>query len=225
MHNVFQNNAFRFGMTFILTLQYSLLRTTEWSAFVKPLPIIFWFIVVGLSAQRPAAKWVMPSLLSAAIGDVLLDLGPEWLMIATVPFLGSTLILAFAFHLRGEVASGKTAIKELLLFLPILALATAFHLFMAPRMANSATIGAVLLLISSLLIWRALSSVVFSKASDDTFWVRLIGCLGASGIVANYILYSVNIGLHPVPRDLVIQLYYWGTAFAAWSFLKPTLKA
>ena len=157
------------------------------------------------------------------MGDVLLDLGPDWLMVATVPFLGSTLVLAWAFHIGGRAACVKIHwSKEALLLLPILGLAVAFHHFMAPLMGEAAKIGAVLMGLSTLLIWRALAAVVFVASSETPRLYRVIGFVGACGIVANYVLYAVNIGLHPVPRDLVIQLYYWGTAFAAWSFLIPS---
>ncbi|GGX59723.1 hypothetical protein GCM10011309_06890 [Litorimonas cladophorae] len=225
MRSLFRNNIFRFGMTLFLTGLYSLLRNTEWSSVVKPLPIIFWALVVMFSAKRPAAEWVVANLFAAALGDVLLDLGPDWLLIATLPFLGSTLLLALAFHLRGhalDVNLGRG--EDLLLLLPIIALAVGFHLFMAPRLADAATVGAALLLISSLLLWRALSLVISRGNAVDPTPVRFIGFLGACGIVTNYILYSINIGLHPVPRDLVIHVYFWGQAFAAWSFLKPAWK-
>jgi hypothetical protein len=224
MQNPFEKNIFRFGMTLLLTGLYSLLRTTEWSTVVKPLPILFWALVVLLSAKRPAAKWVIASLLAAALGDILLDLGPEWLLIATIPFLGSTLLLSLAFHLRGKAANVSLGLsKDVLLLLPFLALAVGFHLFMAPRLAEAANVGAILFLLSTLLLWRAVSLVV-RKNTADPLLVRFIGFLGACGIVANYILYTINIGLHPVPRDLVIQAYFWGQAFAAWSFLRPAWK-
>ena len=218
-----QNNYFRFGTTLILAALYSLLRETHISTFVKPLPILFWFIVVLASPKRVGGWWVLLSLFCAGIGDVLLDLGPDWLGVATVPFLGSTLVLAWAFHIGGRSARVKIHwSKELLLLSPILGWAIAFHLFMAPLMGEAARIGAVLMGLSTLLIWRALAAVVFAPPFERPRLYRVIGFLGACGIVANYVLYAVNIGLHPVPRDLVIQLYYWGTAFAAWSFLLPS---
>jgi len=212
-----QNNYIRFGVTLTLTLQYSLLRTTEFSTFVKPLPIIFWLLVVLVSPKRVGGRWLALSLFCAAIGDVLLDLGPDWLIPATIPFLASTLILAFAFHLRG----GKTkTLKAFLVLIPIALLAFGFHRFMAPLMGEAAKIGAVLMVLSTLLIWQPLTVLIFKRNTDDLNIYRLMGFVGACGIVANYVLYSVNIGFKPVPRDLVIQLYYWGQAFAAWSFLK-----
>ena len=218
-----QNNYFRFGITLILTLQYSLLRTTELSTFVKPLPIIFWLVIVLFSPKRPEGRWVVVSLFCAAIGDILLDLGAGWLIPATIPFLGSTLILAFAFYMRGRSAIGKTQrLKSFLLLLPIALLAIGFHTLMAPLMGEAAKIGAVLMLLSALLIWQSLTVLIFKRDSDDLRVHRLLGFIGTCGIVANYVLYSINIGLNPVPRNLVIQLYYWGTAFTAWSFLLPS---
>lgn len=216
------NNYFRFGVTLILAGFYSLLRETGFSTFVKPLPIIFWFIIVLDSPKRAGGWWVLLSLFCAGLGDVLLDLGPEWLRVATVPFLASTLVLAWAFHVKGRSGgAGSHWGKEVILLLPILALASAFHRFMAPLMGEAAKIGAVLMGLSVLLIWRALAVLVFGPTSERSRFYHLVGFLGACGIVANYVLYAVNIGLRPVPRDLVIQLYYWGTAFAAWSFLLP----
>lgn len=199
-------------------MQYSLLRTTELSTFVKPLPIIFWFFIVLVSPKRPEGWWIALSLFLAAIGDILLDLGPNWLILATLPFLGSTLILALAFHLRLKTTSG---VKGFLLLIPIALIALMFHQFMAPFIGEAAKIGAVLMALSTLLIWKSLSVLIFKSGKDDMFLYRLMGFIGACGIVANYVLYSINIGLTAIPRDLVIQLYYWGQAFVAWSFLKP----
>lgn len=221
--SAFRNDYFRFGATLIFAVLYSALRTTEYSTVVKPLPVLLWAIVVLLSPKRPEANLVFVSLSMALIGDVLLDLGDRWLIIATVPFLGSTLLLAFAFHLRTrKVVARDRRLVDLLILVPIVVAAVLFYRFTAPFLDPAAQrIGAVLLLISVILIWRSLSlSLLAPKDSTWTFrhWV---GLLGASGIVANYLLYSINLGIHPVPRDLVIQVYYWGQAFAAWSFLLP----
>lgn len=201
----------------VLALQYSLLRSTEFSTFVKPLPIIFWAFVMFVSSKRKGGNWVLLSLCLAAIGDIMLDLGPGWLIPATIPFLGSTLFLALAFHVRGSKGLG---LKSLLLLLPIALAAFAFHTLMAPLIGEAAKIGAVLMILSTLLIWKSLSVLIFKRDSEDLRIYRAMGFLGACGVVANYVLYSINIGLNPIPRDLVIQLYYWGQAFAAWSFLK-----
>ncbi|MGB0906747.1 MAG: lysoplasmalogenase family protein [Maricaulaceae bacterium] len=212
-----QNNYVRFGVTAMLAALYSALRSTEYSAFVKPLPIMFWCLVVIASPKRVEGRWVLASLCAAFVGDILLDLGEGWLIIATVPFLGSTLLLALAFHLRSRGASIH-AVKDISLLLPILLGAILFYHLTAPHMELAARrIGAVLLGLSVLLLWRSLAVAMFS---DDPRLRRLAGVIGACGIVANYLLYSVNLGIRPVPRDLVIQVYYWGQAFAAWSFLK-----
>ena len=217
---IWRNNFFRFGMTFLLCLQYSLLRETEYSTIVKPLPVIFWFLVVLFSNKRPEGKWVLFSFFCAFIGDVLLDLGAEWLKIATVPFLGSTALLAVAFHFRvrndgQEIAYGK----DFLLLIPIAMSAILLHLRLAPHLGDAATIGAVLLTLAVLLLWRSLAVLLFKNKTVDTTSRRMMGLLGACGIVVNYVLYSINLSVQPIPRDLVIQVYYWGQAFVAWSFL------
>ena len=217
---MWKNNVFRFGITFLLCLQYSLLRETNYSTIVKPLPVIFWFFIVLFSEKRPEAKWVLFSLFSAFIGDILLDLGEDWLKIATIPFLGSTALLALAFHfrLRNNITKPVHG-KDFLLLLPI---ATAFillHLTLAPHLEDAAKIGAVLFTLAVLLLWRSLAVLLFKNNAEDTNFRRWMGVIGALGIVANYVLYSVNLSVQPIPRDLVIQVYYWGQAFAAWSFL------
>ena len=161
----------------------------------------------------------MASLIAALAGDVMLDLGPDWLIPATVPFLGSTLLLAFAFHLRLGGGFGRQAGKELALLAPVAAAALALFAAMAPGLADAAPVGAVLLALSVLLLWRALAALLFNTAPEDARWRRRAGLAGACGIVANYVLYAVDLSVRPVPRDLVIQVYYWGQAFAAWSFL------
>ena len=219
---LWKNNAFRFGITFLLCLQYSLLRETTYSTIVKPLPVIFWLLIVLFSDRRPEWKWVIGSLLAAFIGDILLDLGPDWLKIATIPFLGSTALLALAFHFRVTNTTDKPAlVKEILLLLPIAGFFFACYQYIASYSDKAATVGAILFTLSGLLLWRATAVLLFKKDSEDANFRRKMGVLGACGIVANYMLYSIDLSIQPMPRDLVIQVYYWGQAFAAWSFLAP----
>lgn len=218
---LWKNNIFRFGITFLLCLQYSLLRETSYSTIVKPLPVIFWFFIVFFSNKQPAGKWVLFSLFTAFIGDILLDLGPNWLKIATIPFLGSTALLALAFHFRGRKGLQKpTFFKEVLLLFPIAVLFFGLYQYIASYSADAATVGAVLFTLSVFLLWRSLAVVLLKKDKEDVTFRRIIGLIGACGIIANYVLYAINLSIQPIPRDLVIQVYYWGQAFAAWSFLK-----
>ena len=218
---LWKNNVFRFGITFLLCLQYSLLRETSYSTIVKPLPVIFWFFIVLFSDKQAAGKWVLFSLFAAFIGDILLDLGPNWLKIATIPFLGSTALLALAFHFRGrDELQSSTFFKEIALLLPIAFLFFGLYQYIASYSADAATVGAVLFTLSVLLLWRSLSVLLFKKDTTDVTFRRIIGVIGACGIIANYVLYAINLSIQPIPRDLVIQVYYWGQAFAAWSFLK-----
>jgi len=218
---IWRNNVFRFGITFLLCLQYSLLRETNYSTIVKPLPVIFWFFIVLFSERRTESNWVLISLFAAFVGDVLLDLGDNWLMIATVPFLGSTALLALGFHFRMyKDYNPPTYDKDLLVLVPIAVSAILLHLQLSPYLGDARNIGAVLLTLAVLLLWRASAVLLFKNNSSDPTFRRWVGLIGASGIVANYVLYSINISVQPVPRDLVIQVYYWGQAFVAWSFLK-----
>lgn len=217
---LWKNNAFRFGITFLLCLQYSLLRETAYSTIVKPLPVIFWLLIVLFSDKRPEGKWVIASLAAAFIGDILLDLGPNWLKIATIPFLGSTALLAAAFHFRVKNSPTKPSLlKEILLLLPIAIFFFACYQYIAAYSAEAATVGAILFTLSCLLLWRSTAALLFKKDQEDARFRRMMGVLGACGIVANYILYAIDLSIQPMPRDLVIQVYYWGQAFAAWSFL------
>jgi len=218
---IWKNNAFRFGITFLLCLQYSLLRETSYSTIVKPLPVIFWFFIVLFSAKRSEGKWVLFSLFSAFLGDILLDLGADWLKIATVPFLGSTALLALAFHFRLRNDATQPAYgKDFLLLIPIATSFILIHLTLAPHLRDAAKIGAVLFTLAVLLLWRSLAVLIFKSDKEDANFRRWMGLIGALGIVTNYVLYSINLSGQPIPRDLVIQVYYWGQAFAAWSFLK-----
>lgn len=215
------NNVFRFGITFLLCLQYSLLRETSYSTIVKPLPVIFWLFIVFFSEKRREGKWVILSLLAAFIGDILLDLGPNWLKVATIPFLGSTALLALAFHFRGRRSEEKpTFLKEVFLLLPIAALFFGLYQYIAAYSDKAATIGAVLFTLATFLLWRSMAVLLFKKDQEDANIRRVMGVIGACGIIANYVLYAIDLSIQPIPRDLVIQVYYWGQAFAAWSFLK-----
>lgn len=219
--NIFQNNLFRFGITFLLCLQYSLLRETSYSTFTKPLPIIFWLVIALSSKKQKEGRWLVISLTFAFLGDILLDLGEAWLKIGALPFLGSTAFLALGFHRRlqnsnqSNATFRKKALVFLLLFLPFLLL----FLVLIQYSSETAFIGAVLYTLSVFLLFTSLSNLLFNLAEKVNPTKVFLGFVGACGIVANYVLYSIDLHLHPIPRDLVIQVYYWGTAFAAWSFL------
>lgn len=217
---IWQQAWFRWGGTLLLCLQYSLLRETEWSTWVKPLPVIFWWLIVWFSPKRPAACWLQCSLFAAFLGDIMLDLGPGWLLVATVPFLGSTALLAFALDRRMRFNPGALSWRtELLILIPLVVLATVFHTSLSQQLAHAAGMGAVLMGLSVLLIWRALAAALACESAeyDPRRWLAVFGCCG---IVANYVLYSVDLAGYAVPRDLVIQVYYWGQALVAWSFLQ-----
>lgn len=216
-----KNNVFRFGITFLLCLQYSLLRETGYSTIVKPLPVVFCLLIVFFSEKRPEGKWIILSLSAAFIGDILLDLGPNWLIIATIPFLGSTALLALAFHFRVSTDTVKRSIlKEVGLSIPIVILFLGLYRYLLAYSNNAATVGAVLFTLSALLLWRSVAVLLFKNNEVDADFRRVMGVIGACGIIANYVLYAIDLSVHPIPRDLVIQVYYWGQAFAAWSFLR-----
>lgn len=218
---MFKNNYFRFGITFLLCLQYSLLRETAYSTITKPLPIIFWLIVALFSERTKGGGWVLLSLSCAFIGDILLDLGEQWLKIGAIPFVASTALLAVAFQnrLRNRQQSASDLKRGLLFFL----IAVPFILLywvLVSYSTEAATTGAILFIISALLLWTALSNLLFNEAEKARYIRPLLGFIGACGIVANYVLYSIDLHIMPIPRDVVIQVYYWGTVFVTWSFLE-----
>jgi hypothetical protein len=219
---LFRNDYFRFGSTLVLAVLYSGLRETEVSTLVKPLPVIFWCFIVWFSPKRREGYRVLASLCTAFIGDILLDLGEDWLIVATVPFLGSTLILATAFHLRSRSGLRNFHVSKEISLLVIWAIAAiVFYGLTAIRLEMSERLnGAVLLAISVLLLWRSSAVALLSTDPLDHRFRRWIGFAGAFGIVANYLLWAIDLGGTDIPRDLVIQVYYWGQASAAWSFLQ-----
>ena len=84
---------------------------------------------------------------------------------------------------------------------------------------EAVTIGGVLFALSVFLLSTSLSNLLFNESEKSYHYKPLIGFLGACGIVANYVLYSIDLYLAPIPRDIVIQVYYWGTALVTWSYL------
>lgn len=218
--DMLRQDYFRFGITVALTALFSLLRTTEYSTVVKPLPVIWWLLIALGSPRRPGGAWVLLSLSAAILGDILLDLGEDWLRVGTLPFLGSTLILAIAFHLSAHPQDFLRRWQaEAWLLAPVGGAAWLLFRYLSPHLGESRLAGGVLLTLSVLLLWRAGSAYALTKPSLGERLQRRLGLLGASGIVANYVLYAVDLSVQPIPRDLVIQVYYWGQAFATWSFL------
>jgi len=221
MEKIINNNYFRFGITFLLCLQYSLLRETSYSTLTKPLPIIFWLLIALFSEKNKAGGWIIISLGFAFLGDVLLDLGDQWLKIGALPFLLSTAFLAVAFHFRLQMSnSNGSYLKRGFLFLLIALPFIFIYRALVQHSTEAATIGAVLFTISVFLLWTSLSNLLCNKIEKITFNRPLLGFFGACGIVANYVLYSIDLYVTPIPRDLVIQVYYWGTALVTWSFLE-----
>jgi len=221
MTRLIENNYFRFGITFLLCLQYSLLRETSYSTITKPLPIIFWLLIMLFSERKKTGSWIIISLCFAFLGDILLDLGDQWLKIGSLPFLVSTALLAVAFHLRLRNSNSNSShLKKGVLFLLVALPFILLYRVLVQRSTEAATIGAVLFTISVFLLWTSLSNLIFNKKEKTTLIRPWLGFVGVCGIVANYVLYSIDLYLMPIPRDLVIQVYYWGTAFIVWSFLK-----
>jgi len=220
MKKIFSNNYFRFGITFLLCLQYSLVRDTSYSTITKPLPVIFWLLITLFSEKNKAGVWIIISLSFAFLGDILLDLGDQWLKIGALPFLVSTAFLAVAFHFRLRHSNSNSSyIQKGFLFVLVALPFVLLYWILVQQSREAATIGAVLFTISVFLLWTALSNLLFNKTEKSNYIRPLFGVLGACGIVANYVLYSIDLHLAPIPRDVVIQVYYWGTAFVTWSFL------
>jgi len=218
---LFENNYFRFGITFLLCVQYSLLRETSYSTITKPLPIIFWLLIALFSKRNKAGSWILLSLCFAFLGDILLDLGDEWLKFGSLPFLVSTALLAVAFHIRLRNSKDHpTYFKSALLLVVVAFPFILLYRALVQRSTEAATIGAILFTISVFLLWTSCRNLLFNTTERTTFIRPVLGFLGACGIVANYVLYSIDLYIIPIPRDLVIQVYYWGTAFAIWSFLE-----
>ncbi len=218
-----RNNVVRFTLTIILSLAYSVLRETEYSTLVKPLPIIFWLIVILNSDRIRSSRWVIASLSLALIGDILLDLGDQWLQVGSIPFLISTALLGWAFHRRLIHSTSKTTLKKKFVVLTLTGISfIVLYLFLISYSTEAALIGGVLFSISALLITASLNNFLFNSREKEVYLIPLLGLVGACGIVLNYVFYSIDLYVMSIPRDVVIQVYYWGTALATWSFLDRT---
>jgi len=218
----FRNPLVFVVVTIFLTAQYSLLRDGGLSTLVKPLPILFFAAVLAFSLKRKGGKFVLLSLLAASLGDVLLDLGDAWLRAGAVVFIGSTLLLADAFNLRQKSLERRVPRAIDALIVAILFMSAAFFVAqMSAALPDTLIVGSVLMALSALLISLAATTALRDGASGDPMSSRLIAFFGACGIVSNFILYTLGLAGFTFPRDLVIQLYYWGQAAVTWSFLLP----
>ena len=220
MKQLIQNNWFRFSITFLFCLLYSLLRETSYSTFVKPLPILFWLLIVINSSRIGSANWLIYALITAAMGDILLDLGTQWLKIGAIPFLVSTAFLAYAFYTRLKRSEPAVSLlkKMSVIFLAFIPFAV-LYVYIRGYSDEAATTGLVLFTLSAFLIANALANLIFNRSEHSNIIKPILGFAGACSIVANFVLYSVDLYVTPIPRDLVIQVYYWGTAFVTWSFI------
>lgn len=221
MKKYLQHNPTRFAITFLLCLLYSLFREEAVSTILKPLPVIFWLLVAIFSKRQAAGKWVIVSLSFAFLGDILLDLGDKWLKIGAIPFLSSTAFLAWAFHVRLKQANNtSTALRKSLIFLLIAMPFVLLFITLIRYSTDAARVGGALFILSVFLLSTSLSNLLYNESEKNSRIKSLAGFLGACGIVANYVLYSIDLYMTPIPRDLVIQVYYWGTALVTWSYLE-----
>ena len=224
MNILLSNNRWRFVITLVLTICFSICRETDYSTLLKPLPILYWLIIAINCNKIKGGGWVIVSLSFAILGDILLDLGDRWLQLGSLPFLISTVILAFAFRQRLNNHDRLAAKRTILtVYAAVFSCFILLYLWISSYTQEAAIIGAVLYLISALLICTALNTTL-AETSQSTYSSKaIIGFIGSCGIVANYVLYSIDLYVFPIPRDIVIQVYYWGTALVVWSFLKSDI--
>ena len=119
---LFTNNYLRFYTFGLLTILYSLFRESSSSTFLKPLPIVFCLFILLNTQRINAAKWLVYSLSCAIIGDILLDLGEDWIQIGALPFLASTAFMAVAFKKRLSATLHRASLLNQSLILILVAL-------------------------------------------------------------------------------------------------------
>ena len=217
---LFRNNYFRFFFTLVFTVLYSLFRESEYSTIVKPLPIIYWLFVATFSPKINGGYWLVGSLLFAFIGDILLDVSSIQLTVSTIPFLLFTALLAVSIFYRFQADEKKVLRKSdipILILIVILVFGLLFSI--SDSKGPLRYIQSGLALASIMLLWNGIR-LMTKKSNDDPRWKRNLAFIGILGIIGNYVLYALNLKGFEVSRDLVIQIYYWGQAMVAWSFLK-----
>lgn len=218
---VLHNQSLRIISFLILCLLYSLFKDDSVSTFLKPLPIIFCLLVLLNTPRIVAAKWLVYSLSCAIIGDILLDLGENWVQIGALPFLASTALMAIAFHIRlSQTGYSSSAVKQGVILIMVATPFLCLFNWLTNYSTEAVITGGVLFSLSVILITTAIANLLFNKQERPALSKPVLGLLGTSGIVANYVLFSIDLYVAPVPRDLVIQVYYWGTALVVWSFTK-----
>ena len=218
---ILHNQSLRIISFLILCFLYSFFKDDPVSTFLKPLPIVFCLFILLNTQRINAAKWLVYSLSCAIIGDILLDLGEDWIQIGALPFLASTAFMAVAFKKRLSATLHRASLlnQSLILILVALPFLCLFN-WLISYSTEAANTGSVLFTLSVILITTAITNLIFNKQERPILLKLILGLMGALGIVANYVLFSIDLYVVPIPRDLVIQVYYWGTALVVWSFMK-----
>ena len=202
-------------LVFVLSaLVYSLVQELHYSVWIKPLPVLFCFLILlwNQSWSPPTAKIVLVGLVISMVGDIALDLSATTLGIGIFTLVMS--LYGVALYKANKDLSASTLIPTLLVFGGIYAM-------MYPYLADRKVSAAIYQLVLIWMVWRGATMLIWNtKNSSPTTSQKWLLFLGVLGIAMNGVLYGVDLYLLPIPRDLVIHSYYFGQLLLVLGLIK-----
>jgi hypothetical protein len=200
---------------FVLSaLGYSLVQELHYSVWIKPLPVLFCFLILlwNQSWSPPTAKIVLVGLVISMVGDIALDLSATTLGIGIFTLVMS--LYGVALYKANKDLSTSTLIPTLLVFGGIYAM-------MYPHLADRKVSAAIYQLVLIWMVWQGATMLIWStKNNSPTTSQKWLLFLGVLGIAMNGVLYGVDLYLLPIPRDLVIHSYYFGQLLLVLGLIK-----
>lgn len=195
-------------LSFIITaLAYSLCRGKDYSVWIKALPVFSCLLYYTTHGLRGIITdpIIVGGLIISMVGDIALDLGYTTVGIAIFTLV--MLIYGIGLYCFNQSRSWRS------LILIVLILGVIYYL-MYPHLEGRRTSGLIYQIALGWMVWRGtgtltLHSNIVPLTSRQSYFILA----GTIGIAANGILYGIDVYLHPIPRDIVIQSYYFGQFF------------
>lgn len=186
-----------------LALDSSFLRLVA-----KPWPVIA--LARWVKERRPSARGVPAALYLGALGDLLLELGPEAFTPGLVAFLAGHVCYARAL---GAEVTHRRPLRALLPF----AVAAGLVAALAPSLGRAVTPIAVYAAVLAWVVYRAAERVGSPRVAPRLAW---FGALGAGAFMVSDALIALDRFHAPIPhvRWPIIALYWAGQAGLAASF-------
>lgn len=189
---------------FILAaISYSLTRAYDFSVWIKALPVLCCFLILlcNRSWSPRTTQIILIGMAISMLGDIALDLSATTLGIGIFTVVMS--LYGYALYQAQRAFTWLALIPTLIIFASIYAM-------MYPHLSGRRVSAAIYQLVLIWMVWRGAALLTWKNQHGPDSYQKWFIFLGTLGIALNGVLYGVDLYLFPIPRDLVIQVYYLG---------------